>query len=134
MTAPRLMTEKMTVTLTTGWRLSQDGNVSQFMKSAMIRAFWGNRLSFHPRVEFKAAISADSVSLSSVVMDLVIRHVSSMMPMLTITNRDQTDETKETIETTKPITVIWCYRAAPLKIKTNFGIYDTCSIVNILAM
>ena len=40
--------------------------------------------------EFKAAISADSVSLSSVVMDLVIRHVSSMMLMLTITNRDQT--------------------------------------------
>ena len=94
MTAPGLMTEKMTVTLTTGWRLSQDGNVSQFMKSAMIRAFWGHRLSFHPRVEFKAAISADSVSLSSVVMDLVIRHVSSMMLMLTITNRDQTRRKK----------------------------------------
>ena len=129
MTAPGLMTEKMTVTLTTEWRLSQDGNVSQFMKSAMIRAFWGHRLAFHPRVEFEAAISADSVSLSSVV---IWRngscHPSHVSDDADVDNHQSwSDATKETIETTEPITVIWCRRAAPLKIKCWCLWYLQCS-------
>ena len=120
MTLPGLVTEKMTViTLTTWCRLSRDGNnVSQFMKSAMIWAFWPRRLlSFYPTVQncyfrrffifFHLSSSFGAMGPSHVIDDADVHNRQSWCL-----------ETKETIETTKPITVIWFYKAAPLEIKT----------------
>ena len=135
MTVPGLMTEKMTVTLMTRWRLEarwQCGAIYEVSNDPSF--FWGHWLSFQPRVEFKAAISDDSVSLSSVVIQCNGScHPSHVVDDADVDNQwSWSDESKETIEPTKPITVIWCLKDLVKNLILVFMM--SCSVVNIFEL
>ena len=104
MTVPGLMTDKMTAwSKMAMWCNLWSQQWSWLFCGATYEVsndpgFFGARLSFQQRVELKAAISVDLVT--SVIcchpnaVVFVISHMSPMMPMLTITNRDQTRQKK----------------------------------------
>ena len=130
--------------------LKQDGNVVQLMNSAMILTFlwcnlwsqqwsglFGARLSFQPRVEFKAAISVDSVK------SVICCHPTQWISSTVITCRRRWCRCwQSTIVIRQDKRNYWTNRTnhchlvlnTDLVKPNNFGILVTCSVVNMFEL